>query len=79
MKWRAQAGKDVDLRTSDDVGNYVCDFVYYTSLEYFWKRRLNTPVVFMHVPPLPEKDDIDKGVKVTLGLIRGLAESNHLY
>jgi pyroglutamyl-peptidase len=79
VKWRAQAGKDVDLRTSDDVGNYVCDFVYYTSLEYFWKRRLNTPVVFMHVPPLPEKDDIDKGVKVTLGLIRGLAESNHLY
>jgi pyrrolidone-carboxylate peptidase len=75
VKWRAQVGKDVDLRTSDDVGNYVCGFVYYTSLEYSWKRGIDAPVVFMHVPPLPEKGDIEEGVKATLRLIQVLAES----
>jgi pyroglutamyl-peptidase len=75
VKWRAQVGKDVDLRTSDDVGNYVCGFVYYTSLEYSWKKGIDAPVVFMHVPPLPEKGDIEEGVKATLGLIQVLAES----
>lgn len=74
VKWRALVGKDVDLRTSDDVGNYVCGFVYYTSLEYSWKRGIYAPVVFMHVPPLPERGDVEKGVKATLGLIQVLAE-----
>ena len=76
VKWRAQAGKGVDLRTSDDVGSYVCGFVYYVSLEHLWKKGAQTPVVvFMHVPPLAEKDDVAKGEKVTLALIQALAES----
>jgi pyroglutamyl-peptidase len=76
VKWRAQAGKAPDLRTSDDVGNYVCGFVYYRSLELFWKKGdRDMPVVFMHVPPLPEKGDVEKGVNVTVGLIQALAES----
>jgi pyroglutamyl-peptidase len=77
VKWRIQPRKGVDLKTSNDVGNYVCGFVYYTSLEYFWNKRErdDTPVVFMHVPPLEEKDDVEKGVEATVGLIRALAES----
>lgn len=79
-KWRAKVGKvgkDVELRTSDDVGNYVCGFVYYSSLERHWKGN-NIPVLFMHVPPLPEKYEVEKGVKVTLGLIQVLAEFENL-
>jgi pyroglutamyl-peptidase len=76
VKWRAQVGKGHDLRSSDDVGNYVCGFVYYRSLELFWKKDYRgIPVVFMHVPPLPEKGDVEKGVNVTVGLIQALAES----
>jgi len=75
-KWRAQVGKGPDLRTSDDVGSYVCGFVYYTSLQNLWKSRdQDSPVVFMHIPPLPEKADVERGTKVTLGLIRALAET----
>ena len=74
-KWRAQVGKGPDLRTSDDVGSYVCGFVYYTSLEYLWKRENASPNVFMHIPPLPDRGDVDRGMKVTLGLIRALAET----
>ena len=74
-KWRAQVGKGPDLRTSDDVGSYVCGFAYYTSLEYLWKRENGSPAVFMHIPPLPDRGDVDRGMKVTLGLIRALAET----
>jgi len=74
VKWRALIRKDVDLRTSDDVGNYVHGFVYYTSLEYSWKRGIYAPMVFMHVPPLPERGDVEKGVKAILGLIQVLAK-----
>ncbi|KAE9374002.1 peptidase C15, pyroglutamyl peptidase I-like protein [Stipitochalara longipes BDJ] len=72
-KWRARSQKDADLRISDDVGNYVCGFVYYTSLERRCKGA-GSSTVFMHVPPLPEKADIEKGVKVTIGLIQALVE-----
>jgi len=51
VKWKANAkatmttgkakkpAKEFDLRVSDDVGYYVCGFVYYVSLEWFWKRE----------------------------------------
>jgi pyroglutamyl-peptidase len=74
--WRAQAGKGVDLRISNDVGSYVCGFVYYASLEYFWKKGGgNMPAVFLHVPSLSGKEDIAKGEKATLALIRAISES----
>lgn len=61
------------MGASDDVGNYVCGFGYYNSLEYFWKNGVQTPVLFMHAPPLSEEGDVEKGVKVTLGLVKVLA------
>lgn len=74
-KWRDETGKGVDLRTSDDVGSYVCGFLYYTSLEYFWKKGGDMPVVFMHVPPLPSKEDTARGERVTLALIKAVSET----
>ena len=74
-KWKAQAGKGVELMVSDDVGSYVCGFVYYASLEYFWEKGGDRPAVFMHVPPLPGKDDLAKGKRVTLALITAIAET----
>jgi hypothetical protein len=76
VKWQTQAGKGPDLRMSGSVGTYVCGFVYYTSLECFWKKGEGEMlVVFMHVSSLPEKDDVEKGAKVTIALIKGIAES----
>jgi pyrrolidone-carboxylate peptidase len=75
VKWQSQAGKSFDLRISDDVGSYVCGFVYYASLEYFWKKGGDMPVVFMHVPPLTGKEDIAKGKKAVLALIQAISET----
>jgi pyroglutamyl-peptidase len=75
------SSKEVDLRTSDCVGNYVCGFVYYTSLEWFWKK--NGPqgerkVLFLHVPMLEGKEDFEKGKDITVALIKGVIGSCQL-
>lgn len=75
------SSKEVDLRTSDDVGNYVCGFVYYAALEWFWKK--NGPqgerkVLFFHVPMLKGERDFEKGKDVTIALIKGIIKSCQL-
>ena len=37
----------VKVSTSDDAGQYLCDFIYYTSLHHG-----DAPTIFIHVPPL---------------------------
>ncbi|KAE8448844.1 hypothetical protein EG329_008846 [Mollisiaceae sp. DMI_Dod_QoI] len=71
-------GKQFELRNSDDVGCYVCGFVYYASLEYYWKRdgsQGQRRVLFMHVPNLQGEDEIKKGKDITIALIKAVAES----
>jgi hypothetical protein len=66
----------IDVKRSDDVGNYVCGFVYYASLEWFWKRpQGKRPVVFFHVPKLGGKAGLDKGKEVAVSLIKAVIES----
>jgi pyrrolidone-carboxylate peptidase len=64
-----------NLRVSDDVGNYVCGFAYYLSLEKFWKSADSRPVVFIHVPPLPSKKDVEEGVEATIALVQAVVAS----
>ena len=66
----------LDVRPSDDPGNYLCGFIYYYSMAWFWRRKCSErPVVFMHTPDLPTEEKIEEGTHVTLGLIRALVES----
>lgn len=77
VKEKGKNGKEWELRASDDVGSYVCGFVYYASLEYFWKKyggQGKRNVVFLHVPPLKE-DEIGKSVEIVVALIKALLES----
>jgi pyroglutamyl-peptidase len=75
-KWVKNAPEGLEVRQSDDVGSYVCGFVYYTSLEYFERRNQgDRPVLFLHVPPLEGDKELGKGKEVVLALIRAIAES----
>lgn len=75
-RWKAGL-TDEDLRPSDDPGRYLCDFIYYTSLAEYWRHGSDQkrPVMFLHVPAGYEKDDLERGRKVTLGLIEALVWS----
>ncbi|KAK0117401.1 hypothetical protein ONS96_013231 [Cadophora gregata f. sp. sojae] len=68
--------KPVDVRTSDDVGNYVCGFVYYTSMEWFWRKygaQGERRVLFFHVPK--QEGGFEQGKDVTIALIKGVIGS----
>ncbi|KAI9720580.1 MAG: hypothetical protein M1812_002760 [Candelaria pacifica] len=82
-RWKNEL-PDIDIRPSTDAGHYLCDFIYYASLAYFYKRAAGaigeekggeTPVMFLHVPGEAEKEDIERGREVAIGLIRGMVGS----
>ncbi|TVY67407.1 Pyroglutamyl-peptidase 1-like protein [Lachnellula suecica] len=74
-RWKKSVQKSVDVRGSDDVGTYVCGFVYYLSLEHFWKRGDGeAKVVFFHAPLLKGEKELMEGKEITIGLIGAIAE-----
>lgn len=72
----ASGSDDDSFRLSDDVGTYICGFIYYTSLAWYALNGTgDRPVVFLHVPPLPTQEDLEKGTKIVTALVEALAES----
>ncbi|KAK8120623.1 hypothetical protein PG999_004743 [Apiospora kogelbergensis] len=67
--------KCVDVRLSDDVGTYVCGFIYYLSLLEMEKRGKKKSTVFFHVPPLGTDDEVQVGLEVTQSLIQALVDN----
>jgi pyroglutamyl-peptidase len=66
---------EADVRLSNDVGNYVCGLVYYTSLAELARRNGGKAnAVFLHVPPLSTEQDLERGCVVLVSLIEALAE-----
>ncbi|KAF2665154.1 peptidase C15, pyroglutamyl peptidase I-like protein [Microthyrium microscopicum] len=89
-RWRSNVTNDLlDLRPSDDPGLYLCGFIYFVSLAYFWKRNkeaqkkqdevLERPVTFLHTPDLPTEDDKENGKQIAIGLIRALVASRNKF
>jgi len=76
-RWRSNViNPDTDIRPSDDPGTFLCGFIYYLSMSWYWKKQAEErPVMFLHVPNLPKDEDIEEGRTVALGLIRALVES----
>jgi pyroglutamyl-peptidase len=73
-KGKAKLGmREEELRVTDEVGSYICGFVYYFSLERFWKEKKTRKVVFLHVPMLGAQE-VEKGVIVVVGLVKALVE-----
>ncbi|KAF2835856.1 peptidase C15, pyroglutamyl peptidase I-like protein [Patellaria atrata CBS 101060] len=76
-RWRSNCpDPKLDLQPSDDAGLYLCEFIYFTSLSYFWRQGVtDRPVMFLHVPDLPGEKDIAEGREVAIALIRALVDS----
>ena len=71
----------VVVRRSEDAGHFICDFIYYSMLAEYHKRRAKSkhimeqrPVIFLHVPGQSAPADVRRGRLVTMALIRSLAD-----
>jgi len=75
----SQLPEGVTAEASGDAGNYLCDFIYYSSLSHFWRKNGGDngkrPVVFLHVPPQSDEGVLQKGREVTKALIRAIVAS----
>ncbi|KAK8910488.1 hypothetical protein QC760_001433 [Botrytis cinerea] len=65
---------ETDTRISEDAGNYLCDFIYYTSLAHRYKYQQPNKAMFLHVPVESDPESIRKGVEITIELIRAMVE-----
>ncbi|KAG8853286.1 hypothetical protein FRB96_008371 [Tulasnella sp. 330] len=77
-RWKSLlADPTMEIRPSDDPGNYLCGFIYYSSLAYCFMKgeEAERPIMFMHVPDLQTESQIKSGVDVAIALIRALVES----
>ena len=83
MRWpgpdgASQLPEGVTVIASEDAGNFLCDFIYYSSLSHFWRKNGEDgkrPVVFLHVPPESDEETLRKGREVTIALIRAIVAS----
>lgn len=74
-KGKGGKGPATDVRVSDEVGDFVCGFIYYLSLSVLEREKRKRDVVFLHVPRLEGREGIEMGVKVVEALMRALVES----
>ena len=71
-----------ELQSSEDAGNFLCDYIYFNSLAWFGRRSqvfdgppsAHRPVLFLHVPADSSEDGLERGRLVTVGLIRAMAD-----
>lgn len=63
------------MQLSDDAGNYLCDFIYYSSLAHLYKQQRPRKVLFLHVPADPQPQLIEQGRDLAVNLIRSIVES----
>ncbi|KAF5371289.1 hypothetical protein D9758_004247 [Tetrapyrgos nigripes] len=62
------------LVTSTDAGHYLCDFILYCSLAESKMAGRNTPVLFIHCPPIGEPlstEQVAEGIKSIVANVCG--------
>ena len=75
QRWKQLLPRDVETRVSSDAGRYLCDFVFFSSLAYLYRKKETRRVVFLHVPCDASDAMVARGRNVTINLIRALVES----
>jgi len=51
-KLKSDIEKDFKVIISDNAGNYLCNNVYYYGLKFINENKLNTKMIFIHIPKI---------------------------
>jgi pyroglutamyl-peptidase len=77
-RWRDNVSDQAaDLRCSDDPGMFLCGFIYYLSMAWYWNKGIDEerPVMFLHVPDLQSEKEVEQGRQVAIGMLRAMVAS----
>ena len=56
---RTLKSADIPYCVSNNAGNYLCNHVYYSGLDYIKQHKLHTKILFIHVPSINDFINID--------------------
>jgi pyroglutamyl-peptidase len=57
-----------------EAGSYMCGFIYYESLATIRKRKLDTKVMFCHVPGWEDSERLERGADVICAVIGAICK-----
>jgi pyrrolidone-carboxylate peptidase len=52
------------VEISNNAGNYLCNHIFYTGLQFIYENKLNTKMIFIHIPSIKNISNIDYVGKV---------------
>ena len=62
------------IALSSDPGRYLCNYIYYQSLQYYEKYQVPKQCVFIHVPPV-EAMPLENQIHIVSQCVRLIKES----
>lgn len=51
-KLKSNIEKDFKVIISDNAGNYLCNNLYYYGLKFIYENKINTRMIFIHIPKI---------------------------
>lgn len=57
---------NIEYSISKNAGNYLCNNIYYEGMKYIKDNSLDIKMIFIHIPSINTKYDIEKTAKIML-------------
>lgn len=62
-----------DIKISYHAGTFICNELYYRTLDYLYTNNLNTKCIFIHIPDLTKYDKV-KALNILKSIIKDITE-----
>lgn len=67
-------GNNIEYVISKNAGNYLCNNIYYEGMKYIKDNSLDIKMIFIHIPSINTKYDIEKTAKIISNFIETLTD-----
>lgn len=65
---------NIEYSISKNAGNYLCNNIYYEGMRYIKDNSLDIKMIFIHIPSINIKYDIEKTAKIISNFIETLTD-----
>ena len=65
---------NIEYSISKNAGNYLCNNIYYEGMKYIKDNSLDIKMIFIHIPSINTKYDIEKAAKIISNFVETLTD-----